>query len=155
MTATRTSRHVNGPRSIVYRAFLDQRAVARWMVPDGMTSQVHVFEPRPGGAFRVSLTYDAAEATGKTSAHTDTYHGRFVELVPDRRIVEAIEFETADPGMRGEMTVTIELTDVGGGTEVAAVHDHLPPGLSAADNELGWRISLGKLAALVEGGWKP
>lgn len=37
-----------------------------------------------------------------------------------------------------------------GGTEIFAVHDGLPPGLSAADNEAGWRSSLAKLAALVE-----
>ena len=32
------------------------------------------------------------------------------------------------------------------------VHEGLPPGLSAADNALGWQMSLGKLAALVEAG---
>jgi hypothetical protein len=39
-----------------------------------------------------------------------------------------------------------------GGTEILAVHDRLPPGLSPADNEAGWRSSLAKLAALVEAG---
>src|SRR4051812_15991097 len=155
MSATRISRHINAPRSAVYRAFLDPHAVESWMVPDGMTSKVHAFEPREGGAFRISLTYDMPTGMGKSSAQTDTFHGRFVKLVPDRQIVEATEFETADPGMQGEMTITIDLTDAEGGTEVAAVHDQLPPGLSAADNETGWRMSLGKLAALVEGGWKP
>ena len=52
--------------------------------------------------------------------------------------------------MRGEMTITITLTDAVGGTDLLAVHDNLPPGLSPADNETGWRMSLGKLAALVE-----
>lgn len=122
------------------------------MVPDGMTSEVHAFDPREGGSFRISLTYDEPTAAGKTTAHTDTYHGRFVELVPDDRIVEAVEFETDDPAMQGEMTITISLADADGGTDLLAVHDDLPPGLSAADNETGWRMSLGKLAALVEAG---
>jgi len=152
MAATRITRRVNAPRPKVYRALLDPRAVGTWMVPTGMTSQVHEFDPREGGAFRISLTYDAPRATGKTSAHTDTYHGRFIELVPDRKVVEAVEFETADPAMQGEMTITFSLADADGGTEVAAVHDRLPPGLSPADNEAGWRSSLAKLAALVEGG---
>ena len=39
-----------------------------------------------------------------------------------------------------------------GGTDLVAVHDGLPPGLSPADNEAGWQSSLGKLAALVEAG---
>lgn len=122
------------------------------MVPTGMTSRVHVFEPREGGSFRISLTYDEPTGTGKTTAHTDTYHGRFVKLVPDERVEEVVEFETADPEMQGEMTITISLADADGGTEILAVHDGLPRGLSAADNEAGWRMSLAKLAALVEGG---
>jgi len=41
--------------------------------------------------------------------------------------------------------------DKNGGTEVVGQHDGLPPGVSRADNELGWRMALRKLAALVEG----
>jgi uncharacterized protein YndB with AHSA1/START domain len=121
------------------------------MVPDGMTSHVHSFEAREGGSFRISLTYASPTGTGKTTAHTDTYHGRFVRLVPDEEIVEVVEFETADPTLRGEMTLRIRLTDASGGTQVEAVHEGLPPGLSPEDNETGWRMSLAKLAALVEG----
>ena len=150
MSSTRVSRHVNAPRALVYSALLDARAVATWMVPTGMTSQVHEFDAREGGSFRISLTYDEPTGTGKTTEHTDTYHGRFVKLVPNEQVVEVVEFETADPKMRGEMTITITLTDADGGTDVLAIHDRLPPGLSAADNETGWRMSLAKLAALVE-----
>ncbi len=141
---------MDAPRAIVYRALLDARAVATWMVPTGMTSHVHEFDPREGGSFRISLTYDAPTGTGKTSAQTDTFHGRFVKLVPNEQVVEVVELETADPAMRGEMTITIVLADADSGTELLAVHDGLPPGLSPADNELGWRLSLAKLAALVE-----
>jgi hypothetical protein len=49
------------------------------------------------------------------------------------------------------MTISIWLADAdGGGTELTAVHDNLPTGLSAAENEAGWRLSLAKLAALVK-----
>ena len=120
-----------------------------------MASQVHAFDPREGGAFRISLTYDAPTGTGKTSAHTDRYHGLFVKLVTNEQVVELVEFETADPEMRGEMTITItiSLADAdGGGTDVLAVHDGLPAGVPIADNEAGWHEALGKLAALVEEG---
>jgi len=119
------------------------------MVPAGMRSQVHEFEPRVGGAFRVSLTYEAPTARGKTSAHTDTHHGRFIDLIPDRRVVQALEFETADPSMSGEMTVTFMPREADQGTDLVVVHDNVPPGVSPADNETGWRMSLDKLAALV------
>jgi uncharacterized protein YndB with AHSA1/START domain len=143
-------RHVNAPRESVYRALLDADAIAKWRVPAGMSSQVHELDPREGGFFRVSLTYDVPTGTGKTTDHTDTYHGRFVKLVPNEQVVEVVEFETADPAMQGEMTITITLADAEGGTDVLAVHDGLPPGLSPADNETGWRMSLDQLAALVE-----
>jgi uncharacterized protein YndB with AHSA1/START domain len=143
---------VSAPRAIVYRALLDARAVATWMVPTGMTSHVHAFDGREGGSFRISLTYDAPTGAGKTTAHTDTYHGRFVKLVPNEQVVEVVEFETPDPTLRREITITITLVEAGGGTDVLAVHDGLPRGLSPADNEAGWRSSLAKLAALVEAG---
>jgi uncharacterized protein YndB with AHSA1/START domain len=152
MSSTRISRRVNAPRPRVYRAFLDAQAIAMWKVPTGMTSHVHEFDPREGGLFRISLTYDEPTGTGKTTAHTDTYHGRFVKLVPNEQVVEVVEFETADPVLRGEMTITTTLIDAAGGTDVVAVHDGLPSGLSPADNEAGWRDALDKLAALVEGG---
>jgi uncharacterized protein YndB with AHSA1/START domain len=155
VTSTRISIHVNAPRASVYRAILDARAVAIWMVPDGMTSQVHAFEPREGGSFRISLTYEGATGTGKTTAHTDTFHGRFVRLVRDEVVVEAVEFETDDPAMQGEMTVTYTLTDADGGTDVLYAHDGLPPGVSPADNDTGSRMALAKLKAFVEASTEP
>jgi uncharacterized protein YndB with AHSA1/START domain len=150
MSSTRVRRRVNAPCASVYRALLDARAVATWKVPTGMTSQVHEFDAGEGGSFRISLTYNQPTRTGKTTAHTDTYHGRFAKLVPNEQVVEVIEFETTDPALRGEMTITTTLVDVDGGTDVIAVHDGLPPGLSTADNEIGWLEALTKLATLVE-----
>lgn len=62
------------------------------------------------------------------------------------------EFETEDPTLRGQMMITFTLTDAGGGTDVFAIHDNVPPGVSLADNETGWRMALDKLAAFVEAG---
>jgi uncharacterized protein YndB with AHSA1/START domain len=151
VSTTRVSRHIAAPRERVYRALLDPVAVQQWMVPDGMTSQVHEFDARVGGAFRISLTYDEPTNTGKTTAHTDTHHGRFVRLVPDTEIVQLVEFETDDPAMQGEMTITYTLTDADEGTDVVSVHEGLPAGVPPTDNELGTTMSLNKLADLVEG----
>ena len=150
MHSTRVSRHVNATRAEVYRALLDADAVAAWRVPDGMRSEVHEFDARTGGKFRVSLHYDAPDATGKSSAHTDTYHGHFVELVPNERVVEAMEFETDDPALRGVMTMTTTLIDAGEGTDVVISHDGIPTGVDPADNETGTRMALAALAAFVE-----
>lgn len=152
MSTTRLTKHIRAPRARVYAALLDAAAVQRWMVPDSMTSHVHAFDAREGGEFRVSLTYQAPTGTGKTSAQTDTYHGRFIRLVPDTEVVQAIEFETADPALRGEMTITFTLADTGDGTDLTGVHENLPPGVAPEDNELGWTMSLDKLARLAESG---
>lgn len=151
MTATRINHRINAPRPKVYAALIDADAVAAWRVPPGMTSRIHEFDGREGGRVRISLTYDAPTGQGKTSAQTDTYHGRFVELIPEERVVEVMEFETDDPALRGEMKLTITLADADGGTEVTAAHDDLPPGLPPQANEEGWRLSLAKLAELLEG----
>jgi len=155
MSTTQLTQHITAPRAAVYRALIDAQAVATWMVPDDMRSQVHLFEPREGGRFRISLTYESPTATGKSSAHTDTYHGYFAKLVPDQQVIQVMEFETDDEAMRGEMTTTFTLMDSGDdngtGTDVLAVHEHVPPGIAPADNELGWRMSLQKLAKWVEG----
>jgi len=152
MSSTRVSQHVNEKRAIVYRALLDAQAVATWRVPAGMTSHVHAFDARAGGSFRISLTYDAPTRAGKTTAHTDTYHGRFAKLVPNEQVVEVVEFETTDPALRGEMTITTTLVDADGGTDVLVVYEGLPPGVPPADNETGTRMALAKLAAFVEAG---
>ena len=150
MASTRVTRFLAAPRDRVYEALLDPEAVARWRFPAGMTCDVHEFAPHEGGALRVSLTYDAPDRAGKTTGRTDTYHGRFIRLVPNELVVEVDEFETSDPAFRGEMTITISLRDANGGTELVAVHEGLPEGVSPADNELGWREALDRLAALVE-----
>lgn len=151
MGTTRLTKHIRAPRDRVYRALLDAATVQRWQVPDSMTSHVHAFDAREGGEFRISLTYQAPTGTGKTSAHTDTYHGRFVRLVPDREVVQVLKFETADPALRGEMTVTYTLASASdGGTVLTGTHENLPPGVPPEDNELGWSESLGKLARLLE-----
>src|SRR3954453_8564183 len=135
MSTTRISRRLRAPRETVYRALLDAHAVAAWMVPTGMTSHVHAFDAREGGAFRVSLTYDAPTQAGKTTAHTDTYHGGLVKLGPNQQVVEVLEFETSDPALRGKMTITNTLADGDGGTDVVIQHEGIPSGVAAADNE--------------------
>jgi uncharacterized protein YndB with AHSA1/START domain len=149
MYTTEHRQRTTASRAAVYRACLDPVAVAQWLVPDGMTSHVHAFDPREGGTFRISLTYEG-DGIGKSGARTDTFHGRFVKLVPDELIIEKLEFETADPAMRGEMTVTIALADAGDGTEISYTHEGVPDAVPPADNEAGTRMSLAKLAAIAE-----
>jgi len=151
MATTSVTRRITAPADVVYRALLDPAAVQRWMVPDGMTSEVHAFDAREGGGFHVTLTYDDPDRSGKTEGASDSFHGRFSRLEPGRLVEQVVEFDTDDPAVRGEMTLTYELTEIDGATVVVGTHRNLPPGVRADDNEVGWNMSLAKLAALVEG----
>jgi uncharacterized protein YndB with AHSA1/START domain len=151
MNSTQVNYHINASRENVYHTILDANALAKWKVPAGMTCHVHEFDVCEGGAIRISLSYDEPTVIGKTNAHTDTYHGRFVKLVPNERIVEIDEFETTVPSLIGKMIITITLVDSGNGTNVIGLHENIPSGVSIEDNETGWRMAFEKLAILVEG----
>src|ERR1039458_5500101 len=112
MSSTRSARRINAPRADIYRALIDAQAIATWRVPHGMTSHVHEFDAREGGSFRISLTYDSPTGTGKTDAHTDTFSGHFVKLVTNEQVVEVLEFETTNPDLLGQMTITTTMQHV-------------------------------------------
>ena len=139
------------PRTI-YRAFLEPEAVAAWRPPEGMKARIYAFDPREGGTFRISFAYTDTDhpIRGKTSKHTDVFRGRFLELVPDQRIVELIEFEFDDPAFAGAMTVTTTLTAVSGGTEVTILCENVPPGIRPSDHQTGMASTLRNLAAFTE-----
>jgi uncharacterized protein YndB with AHSA1/START domain len=147
---TQVTRFIAAPPDAVYRALLDPDAVQHWMVPNGMTSQVHRFDATEGGEFAISLTYDDPVAVGKTEGATDTFAGHFTVLDPGKCVEQVAAFDTTDPALAGEMTMRYQLSGRDGGTEVVGIHENLPPGVAPEDNEWGWRISLGKLALLVE-----
>ena len=152
-TSTTVSRVINMPPEAVYRAFLDQDAVAAWLPPGSMRGVVHAFEGQEGGAFSMSLVYPEGDrsALGKTSESTDTFRGRFAKLVPNEQVVWAVQFESADPSFAGEMTVTTTLAPTGSGTTVTIRCDNIPPGIRPEDNEAGCRSTLEKLAAYLNG----
>ena len=118
----------------------------------GMKGHVHAFEVREGGAFRMSLTYLEPDHSphGKTSDHTDVVQGQFLELSPDERIVQLIEFESKDPAFAGPMTMTWTLADVPGGTEVTILCQNEPEGIRPDDHVTGMRSTLENLAAFTE-----
>lgn len=155
MYSMRVGGHVRAPRASVYRALVDPEAVGRWRAPADMTAEVHEFEARAGGSFRISLSYRDPGRAGKSAGHTDAYHGHFARLVPDEQVVEVVEFETEDPTLRGTMTVTTTLTDAAAGTDVLVAFDGMPDGVPAADNETGTRMALQSLARLVEANQVP
>ncbi|MDQ8699606.1 SRPBCC family protein [Hyphomicrobium sp. LHD-15] len=146
------SRMIAASAHTLYRAYLDRDAIAAWRPPQGMRAEIHAFDPHEGGGYRMSFIYMQAsdEAPGKTTAHADTFEGRFVELIPDQRIVEHIEFITDNPAFAGPMTIITTLKPVPGGTEVTVACENVPAGISESDHQAGLASSLANLASFTE-----
>lgn len=152
--STRNSILVKASQEALYRAFTEPAALAAWLAPGDMTGEVHRFDLRVGGGYQMSLYYPASEtsARGKTSAKEDRYTARFVELMPPRRIVEVITFDSVDPAFSGEMIMEVTFEAEADGTTVSVVFKDIPPGIRPEDNETGTRSALEKLARYVEQG---
>ena len=143
---------IHAPREAVYAALLDPQQRVKWLAPDNMKGVVHSFDAREGGTYRMSLTYQDVEKSmgGKSTEDTDTFTGRFEELVPNEKVVEVIIFEADDPKFAGEMRMTWRLKDADGGTEIGVLTEDIPEGIKPEDNAEGSRMSLRNLAALLE-----
>jgi len=146
------SRIIHASPRAIYRVLLDPKAVVTWRPPSGMKAHVHAFDAREGGSFRMSFSYTNAghETRGKTSADEDVFEGRFLQLVPDQRVVELIKFQSDDPAFAGEMVVTTSLRVVNGGTEVTIRCDNVPEGIRPEDHDAGMASTLENLAAYIE-----
>ena len=147
----RSSRVIDAPAARVFNALLDREALEAWLPPAGMTARFERFDARPGGSYRLVLTYvDPTDSPGKTSADSDTVEARFVDVVRNERVVQAIDFVADDPALAGTMTMTWALETVDGGTRVEITAHDVPDGISADDHAAGMTSSLDNLASYVE-----
>jgi uncharacterized protein YndB with AHSA1/START domain len=145
-------RMIKATPSAIYRAFVDPDAFVRWLPPSGMKGRVDAFDPREGGDYQLTLTYDRSDhpTPGKTTEHADVTHGRFLQLVPGRRIVQSVRFESDDPSFAGEMRLTWRLEPDPGGTMVTITAENVPRGIAPQDHQAGFAATLANLAAFVE-----
>ncbi|ARU53364.1 uncharacterized protein YndB with AHSA1/START domain [Cellulosimicrobium cellulans] len=134
----------------VYRALVDQGALAAWLPPDGMTGRFEHFDLRPGGGYRMVLAYDDPRAEpGKTGEGTDVVDVAIVDLVPDRKVVQQVDFASDDPAFAGTMTMTWTVEPDGDGARVTVRATGVPPGISPEDHAAGMASSLAHLDAHV------
>lgn len=136
------------PRT-VYQAFVDPVSLMEWLPPSGMRGRALEYDFREGGRYRIELTYESGIGSGKTSDRTDVSAGRFIELIAGRRIKQTVEFESKDPTLAGEMTMTWSFDAAPGGVNVSIVADNVPSGISKAQHDDGLRSSLENLASFV------
>lgn len=146
------SRVISVPPERVWAALVDPDALVAWLPPDGMSGRFERFDARPGGSYRLILTYsDASSAPGKATAESDVVEARFIDIRPGARVVQAVDFVSDDPAFSGTMTMTWEIAAVDGGTRVDIRAENVPAGISADDHAAGLASSLRNLAAHVGG----
>jgi len=145
------SRVIAAPPDRVYAALVDPDALTVWLPPEGMSGRFEHFDIRPGGSYRMVLTYaDVPTAPGKATADSDIVEVRFVDIVPGVRVIQAVDFVSDDPAFAGTMTMTWEVAAVEGGTRVDIRADDVPAGISAEDHAAGLSSSLANLATHLE-----
>lgn len=137
----RLHRVLAAPPEKVYRAFLDADALAKWLPPYGFTCKVHHLEPKVGGRFRMSFT-------NFTTGQSHAFGGEYLELVPNERLRYTDVFE--DPNLPGEIRVSVDLTQVSVGTDLAIEQSNIPALIPVEACYLGWQQSLAQLALVVE-----
>lgn len=134
-------RVLKAPVSRVFRAFSNAEAKAVWLPPFGFICQVHSFDFKVGGSYKMSFT-------NFTNEQNHSWTGTFTEIKPNELLVYKDKFD--NPHLPGEMTVTVSFKEVLCGTELTIKQENIPEMIPAEMCYLGWQESLIKLAQLVE-----
>ena len=125
---------IAAPAEVVWAHLTTAEGLVRWVGPAATA------DPAPGGVLRWSHPNGA------------TVVGRFLELVPYRRVVFTYGWEDGRMGVPpGSTTVEIDLVERDGATTLRLVHHGLPPEV-VPDHEHGWDYFLGELGATLAAG---
>ena len=126
---------IAAPIEVVWAHLTTAEGLVRWIGPEATA------DPAPGGVLRWTHPNGASVA------------GRFVELVPHRRLVFTYGWEDGRMGVPPESTtVEVDLVEEDGATIVRLVHHGLPPE-AVQNHQRGWAYFLGALRATLSPGW--
>jgi uncharacterized protein YndB with AHSA1/START domain len=149
---TKNSRIIHATVEKVFEAFSNAKALEAWLAPSDMVGKVHNFNFREGGGYTMSLFYPESEVNfkGKSADKEDRFTSRYIEIITNKKIVEAVNFESDDANFAGEMTMEVTFTPHKDDTEVTFHFKNIPKGIKPEDNEAGTISTLEKLARYVE-----
>lgn len=148
-TATRV---IGDSPNRLYQAFMDPESLVIWMPPEGMSAKIEQFDSRVGGGYRMILSYEQGHSiSGKTTDDTDGVKTKFVELIPDMKIVGTGVFDSDDPSYSGEMLMTWYFEAIDEGTKVTVIAENVPEGIKKEDHIEGLNSSLKNLDLFLLG----
>ncbi|HEX5788071.1 MAG TPA: SRPBCC family protein [Woeseiaceae bacterium] len=113
-TEVRVTRRFHAPRRKVYRAYTEPALLQRWLLgPPGWTMPVCEMDVREGGTFRWRWR-------GDEDGQEFGFHGEFLEVVPEARIVHSEFYDPGDVGgnMGDGMKVSVTFGEKDGVTTV-------------------------------------
>ncbi len=125
----------------VYQAFLNADAMARWLPPYGILSQVHHLDARVGGTFKMTFS-------GFATGQGHSFGGTYLELIPGKLIRYTTTFD--DPQLAGEMLVRAEISAVSCGISLYIEQSNIPSVIPTELCYLGWQESIAQLINLIE-----
>nr|MBA2543448.1 SRPBCC domain-containing protein [Deltaproteobacteria bacterium] len=131
------TRLFDAPPAMVFAAWSSADMVSKWWGPKGFTTPVCELDFRPGGAYRMAMR----GPDGKEYP----FHGRYLEIVPNERIV----FDALIEHINHETIIKVTFVEDGGQTRVT-IWQQVAPGDAGSGQTEGWSGQLGKLADLLE-----
>lgn len=129
------------PRDLVFRAWTDTERMAQWTGPHGFTVKGDTLDVRPGGIHRACLIAPNGEEHWVS--------GKYIEVVPPRRLVFTHAWELANGERSPETVVTIELTEKAGTTDMRFRQAFFESAFSRDGHEGGWSESFERLAQFL------
>ena len=97
-TQIQTTRELNAPKHLVYKAWTTPELIKRWWAGDHGVASVAEVDLRVGGTWRYAMTANQGFEVA--------FHGEFSEIVPNERIVSTDIFEGMPDGGAAVTTVT-------------------------------------------------
>lgn len=147
----RAERLIAAPAARVFGCWTDPTLLVRWLPPEGMEGRIEAFDPRPGGAFRIVLSYLDPEEPGKSGGGEDVIAGEFVAVDQPCHLAFVSRFRSDAPNLQGEMCMDWHFDpEPVATTRVRIVASNVPPGIAPEDHAAGMASSLAQLAALIE-----
>lgn len=125
----------------VFRAFSDPTAHSTWLPPYGFVCTVQQMDFKVGGHFKMTFI-------NFSTGNGHSFGEEYLEIKPNEMIKYSDKFD--DPNLPGEMTTTVWLKKVLGGTDLKVLQEGIPEAIPAEMCYLGWQDSLEKLIKLVE-----
>lgn len=125
----------------LYRAFTDANAMASWLPPYGYVCVVHSMDASVGGTYRMTFI-------NFSTGNGHSFGGEYQEIKPNEFLKYNDRFD--DPNLPGEMTTSVWVKQVTGGTELKIIQEGIPDMIPVDMCYLGWQDSLDKLIRMVE-----